>query len=359
LERPKGRGYERAAVRGLTPRLATLDNVASGARTRAIVAAVAVTAAVVAGAVAWTGRGEEGSAPAAQGGPREGAPPLALDALVDDPAQATALQSAAELYESGRRRAALDAFNKVLDSAPDSLYAGVGAALSLWPDGTLAQLRVLEATAPQSGLVQLHLGLALLWEGRQREAEEAWRRAEEVDPDSPAAVRAESLLHPDFPAGRPFFVPAQSLPQDLAALLPAAQLAELKERAESSDSLREWMDYGVALQRAGKPLSARAAFDRAVEIEPADPEALAAAAVVRFDKDDPSEAFSRLGPLAERFPDAAVIRFHLGLCLLWLSRVEDARKQLELAVSAADGGLWSREASQVLARLDEAAAQGG
>ena len=217
----------------------------------------------------------------------------------------------------------------------------------------------MEATAPQSGLVQLHLGLALLWEGRQREAEEAWRRAEEVDPDSPAAVRAESLLHPDFPAGRPFFVPAESLPQDLATLLPAAQLAELQERAESSDSLREWLNFGVALQRAGKPLSARAAFDRAVEIEPASPEALAAAAVVRFDKDDPSEAFSRLGPLAQRFPDAAVVRFHLGLCLLWLSRVEDARKQLELAVSAEDGSVWSREAAQVLARLDEAAAQGG
>ena len=195
--------------------------------------------------------------------------------------------------------------------------------------------------------------------GRQREAEEAWRRAEEVDPDSPAAVRAESLLHPDFPAGRPFFVPAQSLPQDLATLLPAAQLAELKERAEGSSSLRSGSTTASRCSVPGKPLSARAAFDRAVEIEPADPEALAASAVVRFDKDDPSEAFSRLGPLAERFPDAAVIRFHLGLCLLWLSRVEDARNQLELAVSAADGGVWSREASQVLARLDEAAAQGG
>jgi len=313
----------------------------------------------VAGAVAWAGRGDEGSAPAAQGGPREGAPPLALDALVDDPAQATALQSAAELYQSGERRQALDAFNAILDSDPDSLYAGVGAALSLWPDGTLEQLRGLETEAPESGLVKLHLGLALLWQGRQQEAEEAWRRAEELDPDSPSALRAESLLHPDFPAGRPFFVPAQSLPQDLATLLPAAQLAELEQRAEASDSVREWIDYGVALQRAGEAVSAREAFDRAAEIDPNDPEALAAAAIVRFDKDDPSQAFSRLGPLAQRFPDAAVVRFHLGLGLLWLSRVDDAREQLDRAVSAADGGVWSREASEVLARLDEAASQGG
>jgi Flp pilus assembly protein TadD len=141
--------------------------------------------------------------------------------------------------------------------------------------------------------------------------------------------------------------------------LPAAQLAELKQRAEASDSVRGWIDYGVALQRAGEAVSAREAFDRAAEIDPNDPEALAAAATVRFDKDDPSQAFSRLGPLAERFPDAAVVRFHLGLCLLWLSRVDDAREQLDRAVSAKDDGVWSREASEVLARLDEAASQGG
>jgi tetratricopeptide (TPR) repeat protein len=330
----------------------------SRTRTRAIVAAVAVAAAVAAGAVAWIGQGEEGAAaPAAQGGPREGSPPLVLDALVDDPAEAVALRSAAELYQSGERRAALDAFNDLLDIDPGSVYAAVGAALSQWPDGTLAGLRELETANPESALVQLHVGLTLLWQGRQAEAKEAWRRAEQFEPDSPAAVRAESLLHPEFPAGRPFFVPAQQLPQDLARLLPTEQLAQLEQRAAGSDSAREWIDYGVGLQRAGLMVSAREAFERAAALEPDNPEALTAAALSGFDKDDPSLAFSRLGPLADRFPDATVVRFHLGLALLWLSQVEEAREQLQRAAGAEDGTVWSREASDVLARLDDAAAQ--
>jgi Flp pilus assembly protein TadD len=326
-------------------------------RTRAIVAAVAVAAAVVAGAVAWAGRGDEGAAPTAAGGPREGSPPLVLDALVDDPAEAVALRSAVELYQSGERREALDAFNDLVERDPASLYAAVGAALSLWPDGTLPELRRLEEASPESALVQLHLGLALLWQGRQAEAEQAWRLAEELEPDSPAAVRAESLLHPEFPAGRPFFVPAEQLPQDLAELLPAEQLVELEQRATDSESAREWIDYGVGLQRAGLTVSAREAFEKAAALEPENPEALAAVALSRFDKDDPSQAFSRLGPLADRFPDATVVRFHLGLALLWLSQVEEAREQLQRAAGAVDGTVWSREASEVLARLDDAAAE--
>jgi tetratricopeptide (TPR) repeat protein len=321
---------------------------------RALVLAVAVAAAVVAAVVAWAGRGDEGPAPAAGGGPREGAPPLVLDALVDDPAEAVALGSAADLYQSGQRRAALDAFNDLLAGDPDSLYAAVGAALSLWPDGTLEQLRSLEERAPESGLVQLHIGLVLLWQGRELEAEAAWRQAEELDPDSPAAIRAESLLHPEMPAGRPFFVPGEPLPQELASLLPVEQLAALEERTRGAEDARPWIDYGVGLQRAGRPLSAQEAFDRAVALEPDNVEALAGAAVVRFDKDDPSQAFSRLGPLSQRFPDAPVVRFHLGLSLLWLGQLEEAREQLQAVLAAGEGAVWAREAAQLLDRLEEA-----
>jgi tetratricopeptide (TPR) repeat protein len=333
--------------------------VSSRTRTWAIVAAGALAAAAVAAVVAWAGRGDTGTAPAVSGGPREGAPPLALDALLDDPAEAVALQSAAELYQSGRRRAALDAFNRLLETDPESLNAAVGAAFSLWPDGTIEQLRALEEQEPGSGLVQLHLGLALFWEGRELEAQDAWRRAEEGEPDSPAAVRAESLLHPEMPAGRPFFVPAEPLPQNLANLLPLDQLDALRERAEAAETATPWIQYGVALQRAGRPLSARDAFDRAAELEPGNVEALAGAAVVRFDKDDPAEAFSRLGPLSDRFASASVVRFHLGLCLLWLRRLDEAREQLRAAVEDGEGTVWAREAADLLARLDDTGASTG
>jgi tetratricopeptide (TPR) repeat protein len=323
----------------------------SRARVYVTVAAIAAAAAAVAVAVAWTGRAEPELAAGTVGGPRAGVPPLALDVVDADPAIAAALRSAASLYEGGQQGAALQAFEDILEREPGSLEAAVGAAFARWPDGTLGQLAELERSHPESALVSLHTGLALLWNGDGAGAQNAWRQAEERDPDSPSAVRAESLLHPEMPAGRPFFVPSRPLPADLAGRPPAEQLAALRRRAEEGNDQAAWLALGVALQRAGHPVSAQEAFDRAVSIDPDDPEAQTAAAVVRFDKDDPSQAFSRLGPLSSSHPGAAVVRFHLGLALLWLRDLDDARSQLEAAVASEPGTIYAREAATLLEEL--------
>jgi tetratricopeptide (TPR) repeat protein len=331
----------------------------SRARARVIVAVVAAAAATAAGVLAWAGRADEGQVAEGPGGPREGAPPLVLDALVDDPAEAAALRSAATLYEGGDRAAALLAFSAILERDPAAIYAAIGAAFSRWPDGTLDDLQALAEEQPGSGLVQLHLGLALLWTGRDPEAQEAWRAAEELEPDTSAAVRAESLLHPEMPAGRPFFVPGEPLPRELENQLPALQLEQLEQleqRAATQGSARAWIDYGTALQRAGATLSAVVAFERAAELEPESPEALVAAAIARFDKDAPSETFSRLGPLTDRFPEEDVVRYHLGLSLLWLGSVDEAKEQLARALDGDEATVWSREAQRLLDELANAAA---
>jgi Flp pilus assembly protein TadD len=108
----------------------------------------------------------------------------------------------------------------------------------------------------------------------------------------------------------------------------------------------------VALQRLGRQRSAERVFAQAARIAPNDPDAQVAAAVGRFDKDDPSAAFSRLGPLAKRFPHAATVRFHLGLLLLWIGRVEPAKKQLRQAVADGRGTSSGTEAKRLLARLE-------
>src|SRR5439155_880635 len=84
--------------------------------------------------------------------------------------------------------------------------------------------------------------------------------------------------------------------------------------------------------RTGRSGSAEKRFEAAAATAPDDPQALVAAAVGRFTKARPADAFGRLGPLAKRFPHAATVRFHLGLMLLWLDQVEPARAQLRLAV---------------------------
>jgi Flp pilus assembly protein TadD len=109
--------------------------------------------------------------------------------------------------------------------------------------------------------------------------------------------------------------------------------------------------YGVALQRVERPVSAERQFAAAAALAPGNPEAQVAAAVGRFDKDNPSAAFSRLGPLSKRFPRAPTVRFHLGLLLLWLNDLPDARKQLRLARAEGPGTPLGQEASRFLVRL--------
>jgi tetratricopeptide (TPR) repeat protein len=316
-------------------------------RPLAVAALAAVLAAAGAAAVAWQGRPPAAPAPAP---PR--APALELGLVFDDPL-ARDLRAAEQLWDDGSRAEARRRFEAALAAHPDSLEAAVGAAVAAWPQGALDRLQALAAEHPDSALVRLHLGLALFAAGRGAEAARTeWRAALARDPDTPAALRAEDLLHPDQAPGRPFYVPAEGLPADLSGLGPAEQLAALEERAEQGGA-EEWLDYGVALQRVGRPVSAQAAFDRAAALKPDSVEALTAAAVARFTKADPSAAFSRLGPLARDNPEAAVVRFHLGVLLLWLRQVAEAREQLEQTRDLDTGGTYGNRAVDLLERLDE------
>jgi tetratricopeptide (TPR) repeat protein len=313
-------------------------------RVRLVVGAAALAAAAlaVAGGLLLDGRAEQEEI---------GAPPaLELSVLAGDDAQTRALLAAERAYEQGRREDARRRFEAVLRSDPSSLEAAVGAAVAGWPVSTVERLRDLAAEHPDSALVRLHLGLVLYAEGKADEAEAEWRRAQTRDPDSPAAVRAEDLLHPNMAPGRPFFFPATALAPELEGLSPTEQLEALERRADGG-RLEDLVLYGVALQRIGRPISAQEAFDRALASEPGNLDARVAAAVARFDKDAPERAFSRLGPLARDHPRAGVVRFHLGLLLLWIRAVDEARRQLELAVETR--GFYAREARELLARLEE------
>src|SRR5438132_424236 len=77
---------------------------------------------------------------------------------------------------------------------------------------------------------------------------------------------------------------------------------------------------------------------------PNDPEALTAAAVGLYSKEDPAAAFSRLGPLARRFPHAQTVRFHLGLLLIYFGDVPHARHELALARAEGPRTLLGRRA---------------
>lgn len=271
-------------------------------------------------------------------------PPLELDLGVRADRVAVALRRAARAYARGDRAAARRVFERF-----DSLRARIGAAIALWPRGTLAALRRTADEDSGSAIVRFHVAGARYC-ARDGPSEGAWRAVVRLEPDSPFAVTAGSFIHPELAPGLPPFVPAFRAPAGLTDLSPARQIEVLAARARGGGARRKLL-YGVALQRLGRPVSARRQFAAAARLAPNDPEAATADAVGRFDKDDLSAAFGRLGPLTRRFPRAATVRFHFGLCLLWIGRAADGRKQLRLARRLEPGSVLAKEADAFLARL--------
>jgi tetratricopeptide (TPR) repeat protein len=320
-------------------------------RARALVGLAAAGAAALVVAVAVLQGGDD-SAPAAASEAARPAPPLELGLTVRSDAEADALREAEALLDDGDRAAAQARFEELLAANPESVEAAVGAAIAVWPDGTVPQLEALAAEHPESGVVRLHLGLALLAAGEDEQARAEWQAAQESEPDSPAALRAEDLLNPQFAPGRPPFVAPLEAPAGLDGLSREEQLEELRRQADAG-GVDEKLVYGIALQRVGRPVSAAEAFAAAAEADPQSMPAKVAAALGRFEKDDPSQAFSRLGPLAES-DETGVVRYHLGLALSWIGEVEEAKRQLRLARELAGDGFYAGEAERLLDRLEEA-----
>lgn len=323
----------------------------SRARARLLVGlAAAASAALVVGVTVLQAEDGGSSEPAATQQPERRPPPLELGLLVRDDPEARALREAEDLLDEGERDEAGARFDALLAENPESLEAAVGAAIAGWPDGTVERLESLVAEHPESGVARLHLGLALLSSGDSTAAEEQLRQVLRRDPDSPAALRAEDVLNPSFAPGRPLFVAPLAAPPALEGLSPAEQLAEL-ERAAADGGMEDRLLYGIALQRVGRPVSAREAFAAAASSDPDSLAARVAAALGRFTKEDPSQAFSRLGPLAREDEDG-VVRYHLGLALSWIGQLEEARRQLTLARDENRGGFYAREAERLLDRLE-------
>jgi len=306
------------------------------ARTRiwAIVGVLAIAAgSATLGAVALTrdddSTGAEGVEP----------PPLFLDLGVRTDAEAVALRRAASVYADGDLDEAAGVFERF-----DSAEARVGAAFAAWPD---AQARL--ASLPDDrAVVRLHRGVVFAALGDEPQARAELRAARQVEPDTPYAVRAGDFLFPRFAPGLPTFVPAEEFPARLAGLSSPEQFAAVEREAGRDVASR--LRYAAALQRLGRPASALRQFEAAVAAE-ASAETLTAAAVGRFEKERPEAAFSRLGPLSSRFPRAQTVRFHLGLLLVWIGDLENARRQFTQARELAPETKLGREAKRFLDRL--------
>jgi tetratricopeptide (TPR) repeat protein len=316
------------------------------ARVLAIVAlAAAAAAAATVGTTLLLTRGETTTAPGAVTKPRPGSPPLELDFGLRSDAEARALARAETLYNHGKHASAAAVF-----AGYDSLEARIGAAFASWPGHALDELERLAAAHPRSALAELHLGLAYAWAGRNADAVAALERTATLQPDSPYAVDASNVLHPAMIPGLPTIVTTLSLPTSAAKLPAARQLALLRQAAARPDANAK-LRYGLALWNLERPVSAERQFAAAAKLAPGDPVARTLAAVGLFSKADPVRAFGRLGPLTAVFPHAAVVRFHLGLLLLWTGERKKSATQLRLAVADGPQTIYAKEARVLLASL--------
>ncbi|HSF62539.1 MAG TPA: hypothetical protein VLA69_12645 [Gaiellaceae bacterium] len=311
-----------------------------------IVAAVAAAAAAVVAAAVVSSNG--GSATTTEKPEvREGRPPLSLALGFRTDPEARDLARASALFQRGNTRAAAALF-----AEHDSLEAKVGSALASWPEGSLDRLEQLAKLYPGIAVVQLHLGLARLW-ANEGDAVEAWRAALDAEPDTPYAIVAGNLLHPQLPRGLPAFIPSFAASPEITRLPPARQLEALR-RAADRGGVRERLLYGVGLQRVGRPVSASRVFTQAAGRAPGEIEAQVADAVGRFDKDAPERAFGRLGPLTRTHPNEPSVRFHLGVLLLWTGRIEASKRQFRLASRTQPGSPLAREAERYLETIRRA-----
>lgn len=196
------------------------------------------------------------------------------------------------------------------------------------PRAAALALQPVAQGAPHDPVVQFNYGIALFCAGYLNEAEQAFRAAKQGGRDTFYEMRADEILHPQF------FVPRDGL----------YPLFE----PTGTDRL---LSRGAALQRAGHQHSAERLFARAARLHPASDEAQVAAAVGRFDEDDLSAAFSRLGPLVRRFPRSQSVRYHLGLLLAWTGQRAQATDEFRLARRLGPKTLLGRGAATFLGGL--------
>jgi len=195
-------------------------------------------------------------------------------------------------------------------------------AFALGPKRAAVALETLAQQHPDDPVVQFNDATALYCAGYLDDAAVAYRQAKRVGLDTVYRIDVDNLLHPQyFQLGYPPF------------------------EYFGADPL---LIQGQRYQRQGRMVSAERVWARAARLRPGSADAQVAAAVGRFDMDDLTASFSRLGPLVRRFPRSQSVRLHLGLLLVWTGQRELALKELRAARRLGPHTKLGQEADRLL-----------
>ena len=310
-----------------------------------------------------------------------------------DPRKLTAQQNTAELRrKQGRFDEAIEWFRKVTakDATNALAHSGLGAALydaKRYEEAieSIDRALALEPELPQARSLLGLAGQALKSLGRREEAERRFRQAAEMDPGDPSPLvdlAALRIAERRFDEADEYLRRALALaPDNPAALQNVAEglrkRGRLEEAIESyrgvlaidpdyamahagiGDALFRLERYEEALESLGRSVSlhphpptatarlilmgkasralgrAEAAvghFERAVEIDPRNPEALDHLALTRFEEKRYEEALNLYRTMLEVRPDSAQTHSNLGATYYHLGRTEEASRSFERAL---------------------------
>lgn len=247
----------------------------------------------------------------------------------------TAVEQARSHLEAGRfgeaRSAALEGLAGAADDVELLRIAG-RAGVELGSGEAVGELTRVTELQPDSAEAWHDLGDALLAEGRDKEAADAFRKAVELNPDDDVALT--SLGHTEFAAGS------------------EGAVAHLEQAAERGGGMSTAAISLVEMYRSmGQPEEALGAARKVLDAEPDDVAAALDVAELSLETgrlDDAFEAFKRIREM-EDLPDHEVYALH-GMIQVELRR-DDTGRALELAREAARVDAYGRTAG-VLAHLD-------
>ena len=197
----------------------------------------------------------------------------------------------------------------IVPGVPSANVAAVRAAFAHSPKAAAQILEPISQRAPKDPVVQFNFGTALFCAGYGVDAAQAYRQAKKAGYDTYYEMRADEILHPQY-------------------FQPEDGLYPIFQPQHPNPLLIQGRAHAAPRARSTPP---RSSTRGPLACSPDNDEAQVAAAVGRFDEDDLSASFSRLGPLVKRFPHSQSVRYHLGLLLAWTGQREQAIKEFRLA----------------------------
>jgi tetratricopeptide (TPR) repeat protein len=282
-------------------------------------------------------------------------------ALTADPASPQVNLALANLYfRTGRAREAENTVRELLKSAPDNVDAhkllgrvylrtlseGQNAPPPASPAGNtldqaIAEFEKIVSLQPRSVDERMVLGQLYTVKHDAKKAEEQFRTAKAIEPDSEEVVLNLARLY------------AESGDYDHAAKeIEAVAVADRTPKMETA--------LGTAYDQLKRPKDAIAAYQRAVDMEPGDPRTLNALAQALLLDDQLDEALKQYRELAEEDSENAGVLVHIGEILRRQGKYEDAlatiRKARKIKPEDLEAGYNEGLLLDVLGRYDEAAA---